>query len=366
MDNYAIFRMGKLKTPKALDDAFKHNERFYHVENADPSKMQDNIELIDTFGLSYEDLYESQMTQLKAMGVPSRTIRKDAVKGFEIILTYSREMTDRLDVEKWANESLKWADRQFNPPDHKATFTDPETGKEKTITVDNIKHAIVHMDESKPHLHIFVVPIDDKGNLNSHYYNYGRERLKELHTDYAKAMEPFGLQRGEEHSIATPEQMSRYYNFIKKSVEAELPEPEPGETITNYRNRVNEVYKTALCNHRNEIVKKDQEIVHIKSEAEKAVLNAKEEQREEHALFTRISEALSGDEPSIERERQIVQMVEEITAFKAGLAHYPNTRSVQEIHDEYQRIIAMEQHREFERKEAERKKREKEKYESER
>ena len=99
MDNYAIFRMGKLKTSKDLDDAFKHNERFYHVENADPSKMQDNLELIDTFGLTYEDLFNSQMTELKTMGVPARTIRKDAVKGFEVILTYSKEMTDKLDVE---------------------------------------------------------------------------------------------------------------------------------------------------------------------------------------------------------------------------------------------------------------------------
>lgn len=366
MDNYAIFRMGKLKTSKDLDDAFKHNERFYHVENADPSKMQDNIELIDTFGLTYEDLFNSQMTELKTMGVPARTIRKDAVKGLEVILTYSKEMTDKLDVEEWANESMKWVDKQFNPPDHKARFTDPETGKEREITVDNIKHAIVHMDESKPHLHVFVVPIDDKGNLNSHYYNYGRERLKELHTDYAKAMEPFGLQRGEEHSVATPEQMSRYYNYIKKNVEAELPEPMPGESIKDYRMRANECYKTALCNHRNEIVKKDQEIIHIKSEAEKKVLGVKEEQRQEHAFFTKVNEALSQEELSIERERQIAQMVQEVTTFKAGLSHCTDIDSARAIHEEYQRIIAEELQREIERKEEERKKKEKERYEYER
>ena len=58
MDNYVILRRGKLKTTKALTDAYKHNERIYQVENADPLKEQDNITLIDTMGSSYEEIID--------------------------------------------------------------------------------------------------------------------------------------------------------------------------------------------------------------------------------------------------------------------------------------------------------------------
>ena len=344
MSNYAIFRMGKLKSSKDMTDAYKHNERLYDVENADPSKMNDNVEYINTMGLSYEDLFEKTITDLKAQGVPNRTIRKDAVKGFEIILTFSREQTENIDIEKWAEDNMKWLDENFNPPNHEATFYDKETEGPKTIQVQNIKHAILHMDESKPHIHAFIVPIDDKGNLNSHYYNSGRYNLKQLQTEYAKAMEKHNLVRGEEHSVATPEQMTRYYNNIKKAVEAQLPEPLPGETIQEYKQRAEDVYQIALSNHRNEIVKKDQQIVHLQSAADKKVAQTIQNSRAEHDLIKELNNII-GNEEGIERTPQLVKMLTEYQAFTEAIANNPNDEIAQTAYGLFWEMIEKERER---------------------
>lgn len=347
MSKYAIFRMKRMKTSKDLDDAYKHNERLYHVENADPTKMQDNIELIDTFGLTYEDLVRSELTDLKMKGVDQRTIRKDAVQGFEILLSFSREQMGNINIEEWAAANLAWLDKTFNPPDHQAKFIDKETGKEKTIELQNLKHVVVHMDESKPHIHAFIVPIDDKGHLNSHYYNRGRGHLMAMQTDYAQAMSQFDLIRGELHSTATPQQMTRYYNHIVKAVEAELPPPEPNETAEEYKKRADEIYQQALSAHRNEIVKKDQEIIQAKSQSFSRLQAVQQEAAAAKESVEKIyQETGQSGMLDVESIRNVGQMVKDAFLFKRAVEHYPDKEFAENILANYDRLVAWEAERE--------------------
>ena len=295
MRNYSRFHRDKLKTSKALTDAYKHNERIYPVANADPFLKDQNIELISTNGKSYEELFQETISNLSISGVPGRKIRSDAVKGYELVLGFSREQSERIDLKVWAEQSLKWVDRMFNPPDHTASFMDKHTGEEKTIPVQNIKHAVLHMDESSPHIHAFIVPINQNGRLCAYDYYHGRDGLIELQTSYAKEMEQFGLKRGEPHSIATREDISRYHSHINRAVHASLPEPFPQETISEYKVRAEAVYQTASIVHRNEIVKKDQEIVRAYSEAKQSQLELKKCEKKIESLEQELGGELTDD-----------------------------------------------------------------------
>lgn len=54
---------------------------------------------------------------------------------------------------------------------------------------------------------------------------------------YAKKMKQFGLERGETGTLLSRKQISRYYNEIKKVIEAKMPEPGKDESIEDYKNR---------------------------------------------------------------------------------------------------------------------------------
>lgn len=67
---------------------------------------------------------------------------------------------------------------------------------------ENILSAIVHVDETTPHLHLNFVPIND-GRLSSKSL-FDRQKLLELQTElWEQVGKKYGLQRGKENSQAT-------------------------------------------------------------------------------------------------------------------------------------------------------------------
>ena len=92
------------------------------------------------------------------------------------------------------------------------------------------------MDESTPHIHAYVVPIDEQGHLNAKRYTGGRDALIRLQTSFVGEMKEFGLKRGMERSNATASDISRYHTYLKQTVSDTLPEPEIGESINDYWN----------------------------------------------------------------------------------------------------------------------------------
>ena len=152
---------------------------------------------------------------------------------------------------EWARVSLDWLRRTFNPPGMQYTSKDPDTGAEIRHPVDNVKHAILHMDEQVPHIHAFVVPVDANGRLNGHAYIGARGQLVGMHDSYAAAMEPFGLKRAQRHRVPTHEKSSEFYNRLLEPLEAELPPVREGETALEYRKRAN---GTALVHYTMEML----------------------------------------------------------------------------------------------------------------
>lgn len=164
-----------------------------------------------------------------------RKIRKGQICCIEIRLSASvegmAEIIEQGRLMEWCRESIKWAQK--------------EHGKE------NIVSAVLHMDEETPHLHVSLVPIvsgeskkqrttkkraakdKEKAEKNGEEVPKKKRRykkkateetlrlcaddvmtqwdLKRRHTEYAIAMAPFGLERGEEGSPAKHKDLAQYY-----------------------------------------------------------------------------------------------------------------------------------------------------------
>lgn len=321
---YAIMRMTKIKTDKQFADAYNHNFRIYNVTNADLSRKHLNKEVIDLYGKTYKEVYEETVTRMSIIGANKRKIRKDAVRAVEFVLRYSYEADANIDQDKWIEENIKWLQEYFNPPGHKIHFIDPETGEEKEAETDNLVSVVVHNDEGVPHIHAMVVPIDDKGHLNCGYYFGGRGKMIGLQDSYAKAMAQFGLERGEYKSIATPEQVSRYMSNITKAAEAELPEVKEGETAEEYRERANETYQDEKLQHRNEIVKQNQENIRLRSEQLKRFEESHEDSWENKKKLRQIAKAIGSDEIGEAEIEEIRRLKEEKKALEDAVDAYPD------------------------------------------
>ena len=164
-----------------------------------------------------------------------RKIRKGQICCIEIRMSASvegmAEIIEQGRLMEWCRESIKWAQK--------------EHGKE------NIVSAVLHMDEETPHLHVSLVPVvsgeskkqrttkkraakdKEKAEKNGEEVPKKKRRykkkatvetlrlcaddvmtqwdLKRRQTEYAVAMAPFGLERGEEGSPAKHKDLAQYY-----------------------------------------------------------------------------------------------------------------------------------------------------------
>ena len=347
VNNYARLNRGKLKAGKSIEDAYKHNERIFSVDNADPLRKDLNIEVVDCNGLTYQELVDQTLDELRIAGVPPRTVRKDAVLGFELVLGFSREMEKSIDLDKWIDANIAWVNETYNPPNNEVSFKDAETGEEKKVHVQNIKHAIVHRDESNTHMHVFIVPIDDKGNLNSKYYNQERSALVQQQTDYAKAMEQFGLVRGEQHSTAKAETITKYYNNINKAVLSELPEPEIGETIQDYHKRVNEVYQVELSHHNNDVVKLKQELIHERSVNTSEKIRLHKEEADLANAMRQIKKEIGRESIDDDLIRDLSSSYMENKRFKKAVDEFPIRPVAEETERQFNNLVQWQLEREL-------------------
>ena len=121
-------------------------------------------------------------------------------------------------IDEWCDDSMQWLHKTF--------------GKENTVS------AVLHMDETTPHIHATIVPIvmgerrkakQKKQTEGKRTYRkktdaarlcaddvLNRDRLVAYHDDYAKVMERYGLQRGVRGSEARHTTTAQYYRDLKR------------------------------------------------------------------------------------------------------------------------------------------------------
>lgn len=198
----AIARIAKLKCGN-LSASEQHTSRERETPNANPDRT--NQRLID--GSNHQTL-EQQIRQR----IGDQRIRKNAVLCVELLLSVSPEYfrpTEPSRAGYWEIERLEqfqWTVQQWLA----------ETYRDRVIRAE------LHLDEATPHIHAYIVPIDERGRLNCKALFGDREKLRQFQDSYAKALEPLGVERGIRGSRATHTAIQEYYAAIMQESDQTL------------------------------------------------------------------------------------------------------------------------------------------------
>jgi len=203
---FAILRVAKIKSVGGLLAAAHHNLRTREVPNADPVKTAENEAKT---GLKAQEVVVALKERLKLV---KRAVRADAVLAVEYMVTASPDFfQDREKGAAFLTASLAWIEKRH--------------GK------GNVLQAVVHHDETTPHLHCIITPIRFKEKKYTHketkkttvkkvvaldakHYFGGKDKIKEMQTVFTNEVAgDFGLKRGvsKEKTKATHIQIKEWY-----------------------------------------------------------------------------------------------------------------------------------------------------------
>jgi hypothetical protein len=199
---YAILRLSKLSNAGTATSSTQHNYRLQDTPNANPKWAMLNKEYLNHEHRNYWHLASERIADLHLT-----RLRSDAVRAVELVLTgspegFRRDVDGRaLDVRDtpWVQDNLDFLTKRFGPK--------------------NVVSFTLHQDEVTPHIHAVVVPITADGRLSNRDV-FSPMSLRQLQTDYAKAMAPHGFERGIKYSTAIHEDVRRHYGAQQMSKDA--------------------------------------------------------------------------------------------------------------------------------------------------
>ena len=209
------------KKAKGASDArmSDHIERRVIAPNVDPTRTHLNRELVGLpEGVTVRD--EAIAHRIKSAGI-KRKITPDQVRAIRVMMSGTHEDMMKIQqdgrMDEWCNDSMEWLHKTF--------------GRENTVS------AVLHMDETTPHIHATIVPIvtgerrkaKQKQTEGKRSYRkktnaarlcaddvLNRDKLIGYHDDYAKIMDKYGLQRGVRGSEARHVTTAQYYRDLKR------------------------------------------------------------------------------------------------------------------------------------------------------
>ena len=202
---HAIARIAKLKGSN-ITPSEQHTKRVKEVPNANPEIQ--NIRI----GGQPETIDSPTLDSLVRERIGEQTIRKNAVLCVEMLLTASPEYFrpdnpsqagyyQQKPLEDWQQAVKQWLDIEYG---------------------DRIVRAELHLDEATPHIHAYLVPLDERGKLNCRGLFGGRAKLSKFQDSYAEAMSPLGLERGIKGSKAKHTAVKQYYAAVNKEPDLTL------------------------------------------------------------------------------------------------------------------------------------------------
>ncbi len=365
---FAIMRIEK-KNMISLGRAYNHNYRT--TKSAAPRAIEElrglNEELIgERYGIpkkTYAEIYADKIS--KSEYYKTHKVRKNAVPALEILLTFSKEQIDKIDIEKWKRENVRWLDEKF--------------GKENVIS------AVVHQDESELddvngtgiHIHAIVLPFDERGCLNARDIIGGPVGISRLQTEYAKAMSQFGLVRGELDKNDRHLSPAHYHKRLDEQLERErayIPVPKRTETAIEYERRLEEPLRRIARDHTDDILQLEREQLRIRraeakmkndaarkkslDDALREIEEAKKDKKIEKdlaALMKRIGlDCLNkGEQPTREQMHEVKRTIGTLMELPYALSSEPDRDRVKRFNDEIKYFMRGYKEREKEREEFE-------------
>lgn len=182
MKNYAITRIKKHASVKSATYLINHHLRLAEVHNADPNRKQKN-----------EVLHRLDDIQGFLNEVPKGT-KSNACRFVDVLFTASR-FDNKQQLEQWKTASWEFA--------------------KKTFGEENIALAVVHNDETTPHIHIIFKPVNPKTQkLGAGYWFDGRKKMQQYQDAYHNAVKHLGFDRGEPGSRAKHKTIRQFYRDI--------------------------------------------------------------------------------------------------------------------------------------------------------
>lgn len=201
---FAIMRVAKIKTLGNMGASLQHTFRERETPNADLERTPENTVLAGP------DTADAVLDAWRARA-PEK-IRKNAVHGLEYFIGASpgkmHAMT-REQQDAYFADALAWLERRHG--------------------AENILSAVVHRDETTPHMTVMTIPLDARGKLNARSFVGSRKQLSELQTEFAAEVgHHHELERGMIHSSATHERVRQVYGYMQDMpMTVELPERAP-------------------------------------------------------------------------------------------------------------------------------------------
>jgi hypothetical protein len=212
-DPIAILRTKKHKSVGNLRGRESHTYRTRETPNADPARKDQNKLLCGR--LDYANFAQEKLDEYRESG---KTIRKDAVIAIEYLLTASPEFFKEKSRAQREGKLKSWCDKQIE-------YLKKKHGAE------NILCAYLHMDETTPHIEVYVLPIDPNGKLNCKHFLGGPAKMSQLQTEYADANKILGLVRGVEGSRANHRKIKQLYGDIERKTPVTGPEVDKATTV---------------------------------------------------------------------------------------------------------------------------------------
>lgn len=182
MKNYAITRIKKHASVKSATYLINHHLRLAEVHNADPSRKNKN-----------EVLHQLDDIQKFLNDVPKGT-KSNACRFVDVLFTASRFDTKQ-QFEQWKTATWEFAKQQFGE--------------------NNIALAVVHNDETTPHIHIIFKPVNPKTQkLGAGHWFDGRKKMQQYQDSYHNAVKHLGFDRGEPGSRAKHKTIRQFYRDV--------------------------------------------------------------------------------------------------------------------------------------------------------
>ena len=171
----AVMRIAKLKGPRKVLEAARHNRRDIQRENGatasiDPQRMCLNEALYGRATAKEVAQHADQL--MRAAGVGK--LRKDAVMALEIL--FSLPAGHDLDERAFFNDCWQWAAGEFG-------------GAQNVLSAD------LHRDEAAPHCHVLLVPLVNGKMVGSALVG-GRAKLRAIQASFHAAVAArYGLRK---------------------------------------------------------------------------------------------------------------------------------------------------------------------------
>lgn len=180
------------KTKSVSKAQQNHTERFDNThkhtnKSIDPSKSADNINLRPEYeGMSYKQRFDAIVNSDRYTG----RRRKD---GSAMVIEGGKNATVKM---LQLSVNIGQVDEDGNPVDTLSEGDYIELYKddilpmlEDTFGADNIIGSAIHVDESKPHLHVDIVPLTEDGKLSAKQVVGGRGKMHQRQKQWLETMQ---------------------------------------------------------------------------------------------------------------------------------------------------------------------------------